>query len=152
MGNLYNNKWRAGIFNELIKSQKQVKTGIKCSELTDCIISQPMLFADDIVQEVVFRRVSFAAPFVYAATEANTVLIIEDCIFMDSAEIVAAPGIRVIIRNTIFQKELSISNTDPHAIEMYGVSSDVGIQIGFIADEEVSASLVQFVQNKQLYN
>ncbi|MBC7554883.1 MAG: hypothetical protein H7257_13000 [Taibaiella sp.] len=112
----------SALMNELVKTPKQVKLLVKKSAVTDCIVAQPFHYAKGSVEELVFSRVSFCEEFSLRSLMNNKLIVIEDCIFHKSVQLVCIKNVKVIIRNCHFKGSLQINNLETGMVEIYGTS------------------------------
>jgi len=108
--------------NELIKTPKQVKTIIKKSAVTDCVVAQPFHYAKGNIEELVFSRMSFCEEFSLKSIMNNKLIIIEDCVFHKSVQLDCIKNVKIIIRNCHFKENLQINNLETGMVELYGTS------------------------------
>ena len=108
--------------NELIKTPKQVKTIVKQSAVTDCVVAQPFPYSKGNVEEIIFSRMSFCEAFSLKSIVNNKVIIIEDCVFHKSVELDCIKNVKIIIRNCHFKENLQINNLETGMVEIYGTS------------------------------
>ena len=110
------------MINELIKTPKQVKTMVKKSAVSDCVVAQPFHYAKGSVEELVFSRISFCEEFSLKSLMNNKLIVLEDCIFHKEVYLECIKNVKIIIRNCHFKGNLNISNLESGMVELYGTS------------------------------
>ena len=121
---LNQNEKKQEIINELIKSPKQVKTIVKNSTVSDCVIIVPYTCAKSNVEEIIFYHVSFCDTFNLHSLPSNKMIILEDCIFHGVVHIEGIRNVKIIIKNCRFLAKLQINDQESGMIEF--LDSDNG--------------------------
>lgn len=147
------------MLNELIKTPKQVKTLVKKSAVTDCVVAQPFHYAKGNVEELVFSRISFCEEFTLKSLMNNRLIILEDCIFHKAVHLDCIKNVKIIIRNCHFKDNLNIKNLETGMVELYGTShnqdavlSNIKVDTFFTSDVAMKKQNMLHLVNSSVSN
>lgn len=129
------NKLKHAFLHNLVKSPKDVKSAVKCSEMTDTIIVTPVCYVNGFVEELCFNRVSFCEDFTLKTLPSNTLVVMDSCIFFKSVRIDCAKGLKIIFRNCYFKEDLFINNVEPGGIEIQSTTYNRNIAFSYTRTE-----------------
>ena len=150
---------RPGALQELIKSPQQVKTIVRKSAVTDCVVALPFHYSKGTAEELVFSRMSFCEDFSIRSLSNNKLLILENCVFHRTVTLDAIKNVKIIIRNCHFMDTLQITNLESCMIELYGTShnqdavlSNIKVDTFFTSDVDMKKQNMLQLVNSSVSN